>query len=226
MMPRRLMAAAVIACLLCVAPAAVPPAVPRAGTAMAAVEPSGGVDCSPRLFDGDARLGPERLPDRGVVGLELRGYWRFAGLSPAKFLAIYWDPAAGGGTGGWRYPPDNGFVVGPDGRAVEGPEDLWPGQRIDRYGRETGRFLAPFGALYAQRAIPPSSLDDDPPHNCDYHAYEVLRTFRVQAGPTAPAFGQPGWGVQYLLDGSLVEGSPRQLTVAWLVGHAYLRTLV
>jgi Tuberculosis necrotizing toxin len=226
MTPRRLMVAAVLACLLSAGPAALPIPLLRAGTALAASEAAGQVQCSTRFLDGDRRLGPEVLPDHGVVGLELRGYWRFAGLTRNEFLTRYWDPSAGGGAGGWRYPRDNGFVIGPNGHPVEAPEQLWPGLRIDRYGRATGQFLAPFGALYAQRAIPPSNLDNDPPHSCDYHAYVVLRAFRVQAGPAAPAFGQPGWALQYLLDSSLIDGAPDRLTVAWLVTHAYLRTLM
>jgi hypothetical protein len=225
MTPRRPLVAAILAGLLWAGSAAVPSPLLPDGTALAAAGTDSQAQCSTTFLDGDRRLGPARLPDRGEVGLELRGYWRFAGLTRDAFLARYWDPAAGSGAGSWRYPPDNGFVHGPDGRPVEAPERLWPGQRIDRYGRATGQFLAPFGALYAQRAIPPSNLDDDPPHNCDYHAYAVLRTFRVQAGPAAPAFGQPGWGLQYLLDGALVQSAPARLNVAWLVANGYLRTL-
>ena len=36
-------------------------------------------------------------------------------------------------------------------------------------------------------------------HPWNYRAYEVLQDFAVSAGPIAPAFGQPGLGVQFYL---------------------------
>ena len=38
-----------------------------------------------------------------------------------QFLATYWDPAANGGQGAFIFPPDNGYVIGPDGQ----PEVMW-----------------------------------------------------------------------------------------------------
>ncbi len=182
--------------------------------------------CSEENFNGDARLGPRDLPTTGSVGLELTRYDRLAGLSPNDFIATYWDPTAFGGQGGWRYPPFNGFLVGPDGQPIEAPIPLRIGQQVDRYGSEFGAFLAPFGILYSQRAIPPQSLDNTTtPAKCNYRAYRVLKEFRVDGGPIAPAFGQPGKGVQYMLQGSLVPGAPAQLNVLWLVDNGYLQRL-
>ena len=182
--------------------------------------------CSADNFNGDARLGPRDLPSTGPVGLELTRYNRLAGLSPNDFIATYWDPTAFGGQGGWRYPPFNGFLVGPNGQPIEAPIPLRIGQQVDRYGSEFGAFLAPFGILYSQRAIPPQSLDNTTtPATCNYRAYKVLKEFRVDGGPIAPAFGQPGKGVQYMLQGSLVPGAPAQLNVLWLVDNGYLQRL-
>ncbi len=182
--------------------------------------------CSEENFNGDARLGPRDLPTTGSVGLELTRYNRLAGLSPNDFIATYWDPTAFGGQGGWRYPPFNGFLVGPNGQPIEAPVPLRIGQQVDRYGSEFGAFLAPFGILYSQRAIPPQSLDNTSvPATCNYRAYRVLKEFRVDGGPIAPAFGQPGKGVQYMLQGSLVPGAPAQLNVLWLVDNGYLQRL-
>ena len=180
--------------------------------------------CCEANLNGDARLGPADLPTTGPVGRELTGYQRLAGLSAQDFIATYWDPTAFGGQGGWRYPPSNGFLIGPDGQPIETPIPLHAGQQVDRYGSEFGAFLAPVGILYAQRAIPPQSLDNTTtPANCNYRAYKVLKDFRVEGGPIAPAFGQPGKGVQYMLLGSLVPGAPPQLNVLWLVDNGYLQ---
>ncbi len=103
-----------------------------------------------------------------------------------------------------------------------GDPDLRPGQEIDRYGGEGGRFVGPDDTPYAWRAIPPSNLVGVPAAECYYHEYRVLRPFTVYGGPIAPWFGQPGGGVQYQLDGSLIPGAPARVDVAWLLAHGYL----
>jgi len=180
--------------------------------------------CSAEDYTGDARLGPAVLPSEGPVGREVLGYDRLAGLTPDQFIATYWDPTANGGRGGWRYPPADGFVIGPDGQPVEFVLTLAPGQQVDRFGSEFGAFLAPAGEAYAQRSIPPQSLDNrDQPGGCNYHLYGVSKPFKVEGGPIAAAFGQRGAGLQYLLVGSLVPGAPARLNVLWLVDHGYLQ---
>jgi hypothetical protein len=64
-------------------------------------------------------------------------------LNDQAFLAKYYDPAANGGKGGWIYPPDNGYVIGPDGQPIETHLTMYPGQDMDRFGSEYGAFLAP-----------------------------------------------------------------------------------
>ena len=44
----------------------------------------------------------------------LRGYRRLGGLTVAAFLSQYWK--ASGATGGWIYPPFQGFAIGKAGR--------------------------------------------------------------------------------------------------------------
>jgi hypothetical protein len=183
--------------------------------------------CSVEDSNGDARLGPAVLPTSGPVGQELIRYDRFAGLTPAQFLATYWDPTANGGQGGWRYPPSNGFLIGPTGQPVETPLPLRAGQQIDRYGSEFGAFLAPYGLPYARRALPPQSLDNrDVPGACNYHLYRVARDFTVDGGPIAPGFGQPGRGVQYLVVAGLIPGAPAQVNILWLVANGYLQRII
>ena len=154
------------------------------------------------------------------------GYRPLAGETPQQFLATYWDPTANGGSGGWRFPPDNGFLLGANGQPEEMPLSLAPGQQIDRFGSEFGAFLAPIYTPYVARALPPMSLDNfDVSFTCNYHLYKVLKAFRVEAGPIAPGFGQRGLGRQYQLVSALVPGSPARLNVMWLLANGYLARL-
>ncbi|GAA2151259.1 hypothetical protein GCM10009760_46430 [Kitasatospora kazusensis] len=202
------------------APASAAPTAPTAAQSAAAtradVTPAD--ECSTATFQNDARLGPEQLPTRGPVGRELWGYQRTGGLPVQSFLATYYDSAAGS----WKYPPSNGYVLLPDGQPLEIQQTLQPGQRIDRFGSEYGSFLAPEGISYGSRSIPPQSLVSTPAATCNYHDYQVLKPFTVDAGPIAPWFGQPGYGWQYQLDATLLPGSPTRLNVMWLIDNGYL----
>lgn len=184
--------------------------------------------CSATYFDGDPRLGPERLPAPIVseVGTQALLYQRTGGEPPQQFLSEYYDPSANGGQGGWRYPPANGYVLDPGGRPEEAPRTLHVGQLVDRYGSEFGGFLAPQGTPYAERSIPPQSLDTtDPAYTCNYHRYRVIRAFAVDAGPIAPWFRQRGGGEQYQVDGALLPGAPSRPNVMLLVNDGYLQRL-
>jgi hypothetical protein len=174
--------------------------------------------CSADYFDSDARLGPAELPDLGAVGFELAGYRRTGGEAVNTFIGRFYNATAGS----WIYPPDNGYLLAPGGQPIEFQLTLIPGQSIDRFGSEFGSFLAPAGLPYAQRSIPPQSLDSTPAAACNYHDYRVLLPFRVDAGPIAPWFAQPGGGLQYQLDSSLLPGAPTPLNVMWLVNNGYL----
>lgn len=182
--------------------------------------------CSADFFDGDSRLGPATLPVVGRVGIEVAGYRRTGSLSPQAFLAKYWDPTANSGSGGWIYPPDNGYLRGADGKPIEWQQTLAPGQDIDRFGSEYGSFLAPALSPYWSRAIPPANLDGNPAAGCNYHDYRVIKAFPVDTGPVAPWFGQPGFGLQYQLDSTLIPGAPARLNVMWLVDNGYLQRIV
>jgi len=180
-------------------------------------------ECSAAYFHDDRRLGPAVLPKLGAVGVQLIGYRRTGGLPPQRFLDTYYDPSANGGQGGWRYPPADGYVIGPDGRPLVKPSTLVVGQRIDRYGSEFGQFLAPLGSPYASRSIPPQSLVSSPAEYCNYRAYRVLKPFTVDSGPIAPWFAQPGRGWQYQLKTAHIPGAPSPLNVKWLLDNGYLQ---
>ena len=188
------------------------------GGASAALAAPAATTCSTAFLDGDSRLGPATTPDSGIVALELIGYDRLDGLSPQQFLARYYNSA----TSSWDYPPDNGYLI-VNGRPVEFQTTLGPGQSVDRFGSPGGSFLAPFGIPYAARSLPPSNLDDQQQGlTCNYYTYKVLKPFAVEAGPIAPAFGQPGLGLQYQLVSTLLPGDPVSATVNWLVSNGYL----
>lgn len=182
-------------------------------------------DCSAAYFEGDHRLGPAELANVGASGRELAGYRRTGGLAPAKFLETYWNPHASSGKGGWNYPPDNGYAIGADGKPVEFRLTLRPGSDVDRYGSEYGSFLSPAGLPYDMRSIPPQNLVSTPPASCNYHDYKVLKSFAVQAGPIAPWFAQPGYGLQYQLEARLMPGNPTSINVRWLVTNGYLELI-
>lgn len=174
-------------------------------------------------FHGDARLGPEWLPKQrqAPVGPLLKGYKRTGALSPDAFLKKYWEgPAA---TGGWKYPPNDGFAE-VNGRIDKEPSELRPGQRLDRFGSEYGGYLAPAGDAYAQRALPPQNLNTrEATVPCDYHLYEVAKPFWVWQGGIAPWFEQPGGGRQIKLDPDFLDPGPgERLNVKWLLDHDYL----
>jgi hypothetical protein len=189
--------------------------------ASAAAQVTASDECSAASYLGDPRLGPATLPTTGPVGFELKHYHRTGDLTPQAFLDTYYNTAAQG----WIYPPQNGYLINPEGQAVEWTQPLAPGQDIDRFGSEYGAFLAPEGLPYAMRAIPPASLNGNPPAGCNYHDYRVLKSFTVHSGPIAPWFAQPGLGLQYQLDAALVPGSPARLNVMWLVDNGYLQRL-
>ncbi|RKT54381.1 TNT domain-containing protein [Saccharothrix australiensis] len=191
------------------------------GVAPAQAAGTGLTECSAEQYHDDRRLGPERLPALGAVGVQLLGYSRTGYRSEEQFLSTYYDTAANS----WRYPPKDGYLLTPAGEPVKWQQELHAGRRIDRYGSEYGAFLAPEGLPYTTRSIPPQNLTGTPAENCNYHVYRVVKPFQVDAGLIAPWFYQVGGGIQYQLRGSLVPGAPERLNVLWLLDNGYLQRL-
>jgi hypothetical protein len=190
-------------------------------------------------LDSNPLLGPKELPTTGRVrsvdgdiAKLTRGYKPSGSTTEAAFLDLYYNNDS------WKYPPDGGFAIDPDTMRpihhVITLEPLKDGKRVfvDRFGAETGSYLAPAGTSYAKRALPPQSLDtfpDGPPYN--YHVYVVIRPFRVDAGPIAPWFGQKGGGVQFVTCVTAMFHCPKALdpslpNVAELVKEGDLRPQV
>jgi RHS repeat-associated protein len=84
------------------------------------------------------------------------------------------------------YPPNMGFLGTPETKF------LMPGEEITRFGSGTGKFFSPQGTPIPMRALPPDANTNIS------NTFKVLKPFEVQAGQVAPAFGQPGLGIQYL----------------------------
>lgn len=207
-------------------PSAVHP--PAAGRAAAVPAPAVGASlraervCTGERL-GDARLGPEHLPDRWEprVGPLLQGWRPTGSLTPAAFLEKYWTGPAEGGT--WKYPPHDGFAE-VNGTVDREATRLEAGQLLDRFGSEYGGYLAPAGDRYAERALPPQNLNTcDPGAPCDYRVYQVSKPFWVWQGAVAPWFEQPGGGEQIKLDPVFLDpGEGQRLNVTWLLEHGYL----
>ncbi|MFF3641579.1 TNT domain-containing protein [Streptomyces sp. NPDC002564] len=216
---RTVLATLGVAGALAAAPAAsaTTSAAPAPPVAAAAHEPCTGE------FHGDSRLGPKWLPKKWQrpVGPLLKNWKRTGKLSPDAFLKKYWDGPAG--TGGWKYPPDDGFAT-VDGKVDKHPELLEQGEELDRFGSEFGGYLAPAGDSYARRALPPQNLNTrEAGFACDYRGYEVSKPFRVWQGAIAPWFEQPGGGQQIKLDPVFLNpGEGQRLNVKWLLDHGYL----
>lgn len=177
--------------------------------------------CSRAAFAGNPLLGPKRLPNAGPVARLLRGWKRLAGLSPRGYLKRFYRAAQR-----WRYPPRGGYQLTPLGVPVVGPVALIEGQLIDRFGSEGGTYLSPAGTPYGARGIPPESLNPFPGGQpCNYYRYRVLTPFSVNAGPIAPALGQPGFGLQYVLSNTLFAGVTERVNVSYLLANGYVERI-
>lgn len=94
-----------------------------------------------------------------------------------------------------RYAPNDGFVEGSQHMVTLDKDTL-----IDRYGAPNGSFVTPAGTLYEMRSLP---YFENP---YAYHEYRVIEPIEnVKMGEIAPAFDQPGGGIQYLLPASIKD---------------------
>ncbi|MFO0603527.1 MAG: glycohydrolase toxin TNT-related protein [Polyangiales bacterium] len=93
----------------------------------------------------------------------------------------------------WDWPPDQGFKGG-----VPPEQPLKPGTLFDRYGEPNGTFVSPYGTPFEARALAPDTVGKP------YRVYEVVKEIPARSGEIAPAFDQPGGGIQHKL-GQTVE---------------------
>lgn len=149
----------------------------------------------------DEHLGPRYRPEEWPVAALVKAYTPFGTLNNVQFLRqhSYYQ----GGKFRWKYPPYDGFLTAThndEEYPLRKAKTLTVGTLVDRFGGATGRFLSPAGTSFEERALPPDALNTPsggPLYN--YHCYEVIQEFKVDAGPAAPAFEQPGDAIQYHL---------------------------
>jgi RHS repeat-associated protein len=83
-------------------------------------------------------------------------------------------------------PPNDGFL----GKARD--FTLTPGAKVDRFGFDGGRFLAPEGTPVPMRALRPGT------ESGPYTTFTVTKPLDVKVGEIAPAYGKPGLGTQFV----------------------------
>ncbi|MFF3865737.1 TNT domain-containing protein [Micromonospora sp. NPDC001898] len=182
-----------------------------------------------QFFDGNRLLGPSQLPAAAPVGPLLAGYQRLGAQSESQWLANY----TAGSPAQLRFPPQDGYVLGPHGEPIKARQTLLSGYRLDRFGFPGGGFLSPLGTPFSARSLAPQSLNTPPipppPPGvpaaaplANYHTYCVLKPFDVDSGPIAPWFAQPGLGTQFQLNPAYVPQAGGTLNVQWLIDHQYI----
>jgi uncharacterized protein YukE len=149
------------------------------------------------LFGGEgaaveAGLPAETVTEGGAPLAVVRGWDPTGGMPWDDFASQFGTPGAR------NYPLNDGFPPG----YVPLPAQLPEGTIIDRFGSEYGRYLAPDGTPFADRALAPESVGGD------YNRYMVTGEalppgWQIVEGPVEPFYGQkPSLGaLQYMIVG-------------------------
>jgi uncharacterized protein YukE len=139
----------------------------------------------------EAGLPAEVVTEGGAPLAVVHGWDPLGGMSSDDFASHFGTPE----TRVW--PGNEGFPAGYEPQ----PAHLPAGTIIDRFGSEFGRYLAPDGASFGDRALPPESVGGD------YNRYMVTGEalppgWRIVEGPLEPFYGQtpsPGT-LQYMIE--------------------------
>ncbi|MFP1155443.1 glycohydrolase toxin TNT-related protein [Mycobacterium sherrisii] len=139
-----------------------------------------------------AGLPAEVVTEGGAPLSVVRGWHPTGGMPWDDFVSEFGTPQAR------NYPLNDGFPLGYVPRPVQLPE----GAIIDRFGSEYGRYLAPDGTPFPDRALAPESVGGD------YNRYIVTGKplppgWQILEGPVQAYYGQtpsPG-AVQYMIVG-------------------------
>jgi SPP1 gp7 family putative phage head morphogenesis protein len=78
-------------------------------------------------------------------------------------------------------------------------EVLQVGAKLTRFGRATGRYTAPAGTPFVNRAMPYTEAE----YSDNEHQYVVIKPLPVKTSVTAPAFNKVGGGIQYKTEESI-----------------------
>ncbi|MDF2903807.1 MAG: hypothetical protein K0S25_1445, partial [Bacillus sp. (in: firmicutes)] len=92
------------------------------------------------------------------------------------------------------WPPNDGGILGTEKNIV-----LGKGYQFDRYGLNTGSYVAPVGTPYEMRSLAPGT------ELKPYKVFEVVKPVRGEGSVIAPWFGQPGGGIQIKLNNTIQE---------------------
>ncbi|MEZ3162039.1 glycohydrolase toxin TNT-related protein, partial [Microbacterium sp. BWT-B31] len=175
---------------------------------------------------GEPRPDHGTLPDRYAPPTEV----------PADIRHLVTDPDAPYGRGSDGQPYTRAEweerYMGPDDRPVyPGNDGAAPGTRVtytdmsafrsefgttvDRFGGSGGSYLSPEGVPFEHRALPGGNL------NAGYHVFRTVDELppgvRIEVSEVAPAFGQPGGGVQI----QFVHETDGVLSVEQLLSNDY-----
>lgn len=140
----------------------------------------------------EAGLPAETVTEGGAPLTVVRGWDPMGGMTEHDFASQFGTP------GSRNYPLNDGFPPGHVPQSAHLPE----GTIIDRFGNEYGRYLAPDGTPFADRALAPESVGGA------YNRYMVTGNplppgWQVVEGPVQPYYGQtpsPG-SLQYMILG-------------------------
>lgn len=156
-----------------------------------------------------AGLPARTIVEGGAPEALVRGWHPTGGMTWEDFGPQFGTPEAR------IWPENDGFPPGYD----PAPAHLPAGTVIDRFGHEGGRYLAPDGTAFADRALSPETVV------AEYHRYAVTGKplpdgWQIVQGPVEPWYGQtpsPG-AVQYMIVGP----SGVKVDVAQLVDRGIL----
>ncbi len=147
---------------------------------------------------------PARLVTEGGAPEALLRDWNATGGMPwGEFEARFGTPEAR------VWPENDGFPAGYQPQPAQLPE----GTIIDRFGSEYGRYLAPDGTPFGDRALAPESV------GADYNRYMVTGKplppgWQIVEGPVEPWYGQtpsPGTTQYMILGPDGVQVNVREL---------------
>ncbi|HLT68095.1 MAG TPA: TNT domain-containing protein, partial [Microbacterium sp.] len=123
-------------------------------------------------------------------------------LTREQFEARYVDA-----DGNLRYPPNAGAVPGSivTFESVDAFRAVYGDVRLDRIGNERGRYFSIEGTPFRERALPPGTLRDT---YATMGLTSLPPNARIEVSRIAPAFGQPGGGLQIrILDMDSLDGN-------------------
>jgi hypothetical protein len=98
-----------------------------------------------------------------------------------------------------EWPANQGFVFNEANICNATHRWVEPGMELDRFGSKYGVFFGEKGTAYSGRSMRPVE------GSINYTVYVVVERLPMIVGEIAPAFEQPGGGVQYIASRPVVD---------------------